>query len=150
MRLDPEITVGELMTIHPPAIVIFMKRKLACIGCPANTFHTLKDVSRIYGIPLEQLQREILEAICSQEKSGTASKNMAVTDIGKPAMWLVDAETIGVWTPIVPAGPRPPAAFASLLAHALMPEARFLSIIGSHSWASRTVKTLGGMVTNLK
>lgn len=76
--------------------------------------------------------------------------NLAVTDIGKLAMALVDAATIVVGTPTVLAGPHPLAAYATFLANALRPKARFLSIIGSYSWGGKAVEALAAMIPNLK
>jgi len=76
--------------------------------------------------------------------------NLAVTDIGKLAMALVDAATIVVGTPTILAGPHPYAAYAVFLANALRPKTRFLSIIGSYGWGGKTVETLAGMIPNLK
>jgi flavorubredoxin len=76
--------------------------------------------------------------------------NLAVTDIGKLAMALVDAATIVVGTPTILAGPHPYAAYAAFLANALRPKAKFLSIIGSYGWGGKTVETLAGMIPNLK
>jgi flavorubredoxin len=76
--------------------------------------------------------------------------NLAVTDTGKLAMALVDAATIVVGVPTVLAGPHPLAAYATLLANALKPKVRFLSIIGSYGWGGKTVETLAGMIHNLK
>jgi flavorubredoxin len=76
--------------------------------------------------------------------------NLAVSDIGKVAMALVDAATIVVGVPTVLAGPHPLAAYATFLANALRPKARFLSIIGSYGWGGKTVETLAGMIPNLK
>jgi len=76
--------------------------------------------------------------------------DLTVTDIGKLAIALVDAGTIVVGTPTVLAGPHPHAAYAAILANALRPKARFLSIIGSYGWGGKTVETLAGLVPNLK
>jgi flavorubredoxin len=76
--------------------------------------------------------------------------NLAVTDIGKLAMALVDAATIVIGTPTVLAGPHPLAAYATFLANALRPKAEFLSIIGSYGWGGKTVEVLAGMAPNLK
>lgn len=76
--------------------------------------------------------------------------NLAVTDIGKLAMSLVDAGTIIVGAPTVLAGPHPLAAYAAFLANALRPKAQYLSIIGSYGWGGKTVETLAGMIPNLK
>jgi len=76
--------------------------------------------------------------------------DLAVTDIGKLAMALLDAGTVVVGTPTVLVGPHPMAAYATFLANALRAKVRFLSIIGSYSWGGKTVETLAGMVPNLK
>lgn len=76
--------------------------------------------------------------------------NLAVTDIGKLAMSLVDAGSVVLGVPTVLAGPHPLAAYAAFLANALRPKARFLSIVGSYGWGGKTVETLAGMIPNLK
>lgn len=76
--------------------------------------------------------------------------NLAVTDIGKLAMALVDAGSIIIGAPTVLAGPHPLAAYAAFLANALRPKAQYLSVIGSYGWGGKTVETLAGMIPNLK
>jgi flavorubredoxin len=76
--------------------------------------------------------------------------NLAVTDIGKLAMALVDAATVVVGVPTVLAGPHPLAAYGAFLANSLRPKAKFLSIIGSYGWGGKTVEILAGMIPNLK
>ena len=76
--------------------------------------------------------------------------DLAVTDIGKLAMSLVDAATVVIGTPTVLAGPHPNVAYAAFLANALRPNLKFASIIGSCSWGGRTVEQLTGMMPNLK
>jgi flavorubredoxin len=51
--------------------------------------------------------------------------NLAVTDIGKLAMSLVDAATIVVGVPTVLAGPHPVVAYATFLANAIRPKTKF-------------------------
>jgi len=76
--------------------------------------------------------------------------DLAVTDIGKLAMALVDAATIVIGTPTVLAGPHPVVAYAAFLANALRPQLKFASIIGSFSWGGKTVEQLAAMIPNLK
>lgn len=76
--------------------------------------------------------------------------DLAVTDIGKLAMVLLDAGTVVVGACTVLAGPHPLAAYATLLTNALKPKARFLSVVGSYGWGGKTVETLVGMIPNLK
>ncbi|HUU64694.1 MAG TPA: FprA family A-type flavoprotein [Dehalococcoidales bacterium] len=76
--------------------------------------------------------------------------DLAVTDIGKLAMSLVDAATVVIGTPTVLAGAHPNAAHAAFLANALRPNLKFVSIIGAYGWGGRTVEQLAGMISNLK
>ncbi len=76
--------------------------------------------------------------------------NLAVTDVGKLAMSLVDAATIVVGCPAVHVGPHPAAINAVFLANALRPKVRFASIIGSYGWANKIVETIAGLIPNLK
>ncbi len=76
--------------------------------------------------------------------------NLAVTDIGKLAMALVDAATLVIGTPTVLIGPHPNVAYAAFLANALRPKLQFVSIIGSYGWGSKAMEQLSGMIPNLK
>ncbi|HAV10386.1 MAG TPA: MBL fold hydrolase [Dehalococcoidia bacterium] len=76
--------------------------------------------------------------------------DLAVTDIGKLAMSLVDAATVVLGTPTVLAAAHPMVAYAAFLANALRPNLKFASIIGSYAWGGKTVEQLAGMIPNLK
>ncbi|MGM0664887.1 MAG: DUF1858 domain-containing protein [Thermodesulfobacteriota bacterium] len=68
MNINPKMTVSELITNHPSAMGFFIGRKMLCVGCPTNTFHTLEDVARIYNIVLKQLLEELQIVIKSHRK----------------------------------------------------------------------------------
>jgi len=76
--------------------------------------------------------------------------DLAVTDIGKLAMALVDAATVVIGAPTVLAGPHPNVAYAAILANALRPNLKFVSIIGSYGWGGKAVEQLAAMIPNLK
>jgi len=76
--------------------------------------------------------------------------NLAVTDIGKLAITLVDAATVVIGTPTVHVGPHPNVFYAAYLANALRPKLKFASIIGSYGWSSKAVEQIAGLIPNLK
>ena len=76
--------------------------------------------------------------------------DLAVTDIGKLAIALVDAATLVVGTPTVHVGPHPLVANAAYLANALRPKLKFASIIGSYGWSSKAIERIAGQIPNLK
>jgi len=63
MKLDSKMTVGELVTRHPSVMEVFIKRRMPCVGCPTERFHTIEDVARINGIALEHLLKDLLDAV---------------------------------------------------------------------------------------
>ena len=76
--------------------------------------------------------------------------DLAVTDIGKLAITLVDAATIVIGTPTVHVGPHPNVVYAAYLANALRPKLKFASIIGSYGWSSKAVEQIAELIPNLK
>ncbi len=75
--------------------------------------------------------------------------NLNNPDIGKLAMSLVDASGIVLGSPMVLAGPHPKVAYAALLANALRPKAKYLSIIGSFGWGGKLTEMLQSFVPGL-
>ena len=76
--------------------------------------------------------------------------DLAVTDIGKLAMALVDAATIVIGTPTVHVGPHPLAFYAAYMANALRPKLKYAAIIGSYGWSTKTAEQIAGLIPNLK
>jgi flavorubredoxin len=76
--------------------------------------------------------------------------DLAVTDIGKLAITLVDAATIVIGTPTVHVGPHPLVFYAAHLANALRPKLKFASIIGSYGWNSKAIEQIAGLIPNLQ
>ncbi|MCP4709775.1 MAG: FprA family A-type flavoprotein [Planctomycetes bacterium] len=75
---------------------------------------------------------------------------LATVDVGKLAIALVDAATLVIGTSAVLSGPHPCAAYAAVLANALRPKTKVVSIIGSYGWGSKMVEQLAGSIPNIK
>ncbi len=85
------------------------------------------------------------------ERGVTVSQfNLADADIGKLAIALVDAATIILGTPTVHVGPHPNVVYATYLANALRPKAKFASVVGSFGWGTKAVEQIAAMIPNLK
>jgi flavorubredoxin len=97
----------------------------------------------------EKMVRYFVSALA--ERGIEAHKfNLAVTDIGKLAIMLVDASTIVLGTPTVHVGAHPNVAYAAYLANILRPKAKFASVIGSFGWNSKAIEQIGSLIPNLK
>jgi flavorubredoxin len=112
-----------------------------------------KNVVVIPYISMHGSTKKIVEYLVSAlaEKGVTVHQfDLAVTDIGKLAITLVDAATIVIGTPTVHVGPHPNVFYATYLANALRPKLKFASIIGSYGWSSKAVEQIAGLIPNLK
>jgi len=97
----------------------------------------------------EKMVRHLVGALA--ERGVTAYQfDLAVTDIGKLAIALVDAATIVVGTPTVHGGAHPNVIYAVHLANALRPKLKYASVIGSYGWKSRAIEQIAGLIPNLK
>ncbi len=76
--------------------------------------------------------------------------DLAVTDLGKLAIRLVDAATIVIGTPTVHVSPHPIVFNAVNLANALKPKLKFASVVGSYGWGTKAVERIAGLIPNLK
>ncbi len=97
--------------------------------------------------------REMVEYLVSAlvERGVTVYQfDLAVTDIGKLAITLVDAATLVIGAPTVNVGPHPIVAYAAYLANALRPKLKFASIIGSYGWNTKVVERIAGLIPDLK
>ena len=63
VKIDSETTIQELLKRHPCATAAFIKRRMLCVGCPAQAFHTLEEVARIHGSTIDDLCAAIRDTI---------------------------------------------------------------------------------------
>lgn len=71
-------------------------------------------------------------------------------DLGELAEALVDAATVVIGSPTMLTGAHPRALYAAVLANALRPKARFVSVIGSFGWGGRMVEQITSALSGLK
>jgi flavorubredoxin len=93
---------------------------------------------------------EYLVSALAERGVGVHQFDLAVTDIGKLAIALVDAATLVLGSPTVHVGPHPLAVYAANLANALRPKVRFASVIGSYGWSDRAVRGIATMIPHLQ
>jgi flavorubredoxin len=63
---------------------------------------------------------------------------------------LVDAAAVVIATSTVLGGPHPVSAYATLIANAMRPKAKFLAVIGSYGWGTKVNETIESMTGSMK
>ncbi|MGC8915440.1 MAG: DUF1858 domain-containing protein [Thermoanaerobaculum sp.] len=61
--LDPQWTVEELLERFPQAARVFVRFRMACVGCPMASFDSLEVAARTYGVPWAAFAAELAAAI---------------------------------------------------------------------------------------
>ena len=60
--LTQDLTVEETLQHWPQTAKVFLRRRMACVGCTIAPFETLGEVSKIYDINAEQFLQELQKA----------------------------------------------------------------------------------------
>jgi flavorubredoxin/rubredoxin len=145
-RLDPQIIAPSHGPIHKrPALIIDAYREWVS-AAPKNLvvvpYISMHDSTRL-------MVQHFVEA-CADRGIPAEQLNLAEADIGKLAVSLVDAAGIVFGSPMVLAGPHPKVAYAAMLANALQPKAKFVSVIGSFGWGGKLTETLESLLSGLR
>lgn len=61
--LTPDATVAHVLRRWPTTIPVFIRHRMACVGCSMSAFETLKDAASIYGLDLAEFLNELNRAI---------------------------------------------------------------------------------------
>jgi len=145
-RLEPQMIAPSHGPIHKEPKKIIDAYREWVSGQPKDLvvipYISMHDSTRL-------MVAHLVEA-CAARGIEVEQFNLAEADIGKLAMSMVDAAGIILGSPIVLGGPHPKVAYAALLANALRPKAKFISVIGSFGWGGRLVETLQALIPNLK
>jgi flavorubredoxin len=96
-----------------------------------------------------QMAKHLIDALARHGVTVHAF-DLAVSDIGKLAIALVDAATLVVGTPTVHVGPHPAVYYAAHLANLLRPKVKYAAIVGSYGWSSKAIEQIAGLIPNLK
>ncbi|WP_119390973.1 DUF1858 domain-containing protein [Taklimakanibacter lacteus] len=70
MPVRSDQIVDDVMRELPPAIAIFLRYGMLCVGCPVAPFHTLEEACRAHGVE-QELFLTALRAVL-QARSGPA------------------------------------------------------------------------------
>jgi hybrid cluster-associated redox disulfide protein len=68
--LTPDLTISEILRRWPQTAHVFLRHRMACVGCAIAPFETLSEVSKIYQVNLEKFLLEL------QDVSQSTSSNL--------------------------------------------------------------------------
>ena len=66
-KIDPDMTVDEIMRRWPSTIRVMIRNHMLCIGCPIGVFHTVKDACDAHRIDEDTFSGELLAAMTKDD-----------------------------------------------------------------------------------
>jgi len=66
--VDLDLPVATVLARWPQTVRVFLRRRMACVGCAIAPFHTLADVAKIYGLPAHEFVGELQQSIREEER----------------------------------------------------------------------------------
>lgn len=70
-ELTAHTTLAEGLNRAPQIARVFVRHRMACVGCVMAPFETIADVAAVYHLPLECFLAELQQAARSIEQSPT-------------------------------------------------------------------------------
>ena len=59
MKIEKNITIGELLEKNPEKAEILLQAGMHCLGCPASQAETIEEACEVHGIDVEDLLEKI-------------------------------------------------------------------------------------------
>ncbi len=67
-RIIADLSIEDVMQVWPDTFRVFLRRRMACIGCEVAAFHTVAEAARIYGVPADVLLAELRESTGTRDR----------------------------------------------------------------------------------
>ncbi len=66
--INGALTVNQLLTCWSEAGPVFIRHRMACLGCPMAAFETLEGAATIYHLPLDVFLAELRQEVSEKEE----------------------------------------------------------------------------------
>lgn len=67
-RISMDWTVETLLRRHPATARVFVRRRMACVGCSMARFDTIAESAANYGVEAQELRAELERVAAATEK----------------------------------------------------------------------------------
>ncbi len=64
--IQRETSISDLLRDYPQAIPVFLKHRMACVGCSMSAFETIESAASIYGLAPDAFLDEVIGAIAAR------------------------------------------------------------------------------------
>ncbi len=68
-QIGPDSLVDDVLRQFPTTAVVFIGRRMHCVGCEVSRFESLASASTVYGLPLDALLADLRAAAAGRRPS---------------------------------------------------------------------------------
>lgn len=66
-RIDFDLDVERFIARFPCSVPVFLRYRMACVGCEMGRFETVEEATALYGIPFEAFKAEVIRSCQKQD-----------------------------------------------------------------------------------
>lgn len=59
MKIEKNMTIGELLKVAPEKAEILLEAGMHCLGCPASQAETIEEACMVHGIDVDELVEKL-------------------------------------------------------------------------------------------
>ncbi len=63
MKLNKNMTIGEVVRTYPQTVEILMDFGMGCVGCPASQAETLEQAAMVHGFDVDEIMEKLNEVV---------------------------------------------------------------------------------------
>lgn len=63
MKINKDMTIGEIVRQYPETIEVLMSFGMGCVGCPSAQGETIEEAAMVHGMNLEQLMDALNKSV---------------------------------------------------------------------------------------
>jgi hybrid cluster-associated redox disulfide protein len=75
-RVNPQLTVADVLRCWQETIPVFLRHRMACLGCPMACFETLESAAAIYGLDLNAFLEELQASVSGPTREDSRGVNL--------------------------------------------------------------------------
>jgi hybrid cluster-associated redox disulfide protein len=83
-RIHRDLTVQTVLDTWPSTRSVFIRRRMACVGCDLAPFMTIAEAEAAYGIPPGELERDLQSAVTEPARSASVAAPSSQAAIRNP------------------------------------------------------------------
>lgn len=59
MKINKDMTIGEIVREYPETIEVLMGFGMGCVGCPSAQAETIEEAAMVHGMDLDELMKAL-------------------------------------------------------------------------------------------